>query len=204
MGGGARLHRGIAGSRAISALLPAAGPSAGSSGSAHPTLALGMDKGRAWGGETSSRPGSGGAAAPGDGKQGVEGTVASSTHTLQLPAVRPIGGGPLRWGGEDHPSERKQGPRDGDRAARREARGPWAASGRTVRGGRRCQGSGGGRRCFPRRAEEEEEISGFLMRGCRRAERWDYTARRQSCGLCVRAGLVVSARLPANRTFSAV
>lgn len=73
-----------------------------------------------------------------------------------------------------------------------------------MRGGRCCQGSGGGRRCFPRRAEEEEEISGFLMRGCRRAERWDYTARRQSCGLCVRAGLLVSARLPANRTFSAV
>lgn len=49
MGGGARLHREIAGSRAISALLPAAGPSVGSSGSAHPTLALGMDKGRARG-----------------------------------------------------------------------------------------------------------------------------------------------------------
>lgn len=209
MGGGARLHRGIAGSRAISALLPAAGPSAGSSGSAHPTLALGMDKGRArGGGETSSRPGSGGAAALGDGKRGVEGTVASFTHSLQPPAARPIGGGPSRRGGEDHPSERKQGPSAGDRAARRAgrrgARGPWAASGRTVRGRRRCQGSGGGRRCFPRRAEEEEEISGFLMRGCRRAERWDYTARRQSCGLCVRAGLVVSARLPANRTFSAV
>lgn len=51
MGPWAAVPGSTAGSRAISALLPAAGPSAGSSGSAHPTLALGMDKGRAWGGK---------------------------------------------------------------------------------------------------------------------------------------------------------
>lgn len=119
---------------------------------------------------------------------------------LHPPPRAPLGAAPWDEKTEHQPLAGKQGPSGGDREARRAGQ-RRGAPGRPP-GGRRCPGSGGGRRCFPRRAEEE--ISGFLMRGCRRAERWDYTARRQSCGLCVRAGLVVSARLPANRTFSAV
>ncbi|XP_037232821.1 uncharacterized protein LOC119143081 [Falco rusticolus] len=150
----------------------------------------------------SSRPGRGVAAALKDGKQGRGGAVGSPPPCT--PRGRPPGVGmsiSLSRGGRGRAAGTAQ---PSGRAGRWGARGPRAASGRAVRCGRRCPGSGGGGRCFPRRAEEEEEISGFLMRGCSSAERWDYTARRQSCGLCVRAGLVVSARLPANRTFSAV
>lgn len=79
VGGGARLRRGIAASRGIPVLLPAAGPSAGSSGSAHPTL--GMDEGEGGKRRSAAPTAATMLNSPGNGSRGGEGCSTRRPHT---------------------------------------------------------------------------------------------------------------------------